>query len=73
MTGMDPNFLISRTASLSHRHGNEWVQLERHDPHSPADIDPERHWAGDVIFACPRCDEQIRIAEEPSDPSMPPR
>lgn len=65
---MDPHLLLGLAFRIQHRHGDDWVTFDRREPHSPADSDPERHWGHGTIYACPRCDEQVRVVEEPEAP-----
>ena len=50
---------------LEHRHSDgSWSELEaRPSHHDPADLDPERGWANGKIYACPVCDEQVRVID----------
>lgn len=49
-------------ARLMHRHGDEWVEMSPVEPHSPADLDPERQiLRGERIFRCSDCDDEVRI------------
>jgi hypothetical protein len=52
---------------LEHRHGDgSWASLEpRSSPHDPAATDPEASWADGQVYACPRCDEQVRVRYPP--------
>ncbi len=47
---------------VEHRHGDDWVRLEPSRQHDVAESDPERAWgSGGRIYACPVCDEQVRV------------
>jgi hypothetical protein len=54
---------------LEHRHNDgSWSPLEpRPDHHDATEHDPERAWAGGRIYACPSCDEQVRIVDPASE------
>jgi hypothetical protein len=46
---------------LEHRHNDgSWSRLER-ATHDPAQNDPEREWNNTELYACSRCDEQVRV------------
>ena len=46
---------------VEHRHGDEWVRLEPSSAHDVAESDPERTWNLGRIYACPKCNEQVRV------------
>ncbi len=48
---------------LEHRHNDgSWSPLEpRPSHHDSAEYDPERDWATGRTYACPTCDEQVRV------------
>jgi len=49
-------------ARLTHRHGSEWYEMTPVSAHSPDPRDPERRLlAGERVFRCTGCDEEIRI------------
>ena len=50
--------------TLQHRHGGEWMNMVRVPAHDSSARDPERHWLDGDIYACPGCDEQIRVAHQ---------
>jgi hypothetical protein len=51
---------------LEHRHSDgRWERLEPREAHDPAALDPEKAWEGGRIYACPTCDEQVRVRESP--------
>lgn len=52
---------------LEHRHGDDWVRLEPTPEHDVAESDPERSWPRGRIYACPRCEEHVRVALEPGE------
>lgn len=52
---------------VEHRHGDDWVRLEPTPEHDVAESDPERSWPRGRIYACPTCEEQVRVALEPSE------
>lgn len=55
-------------ARLMHRHGDEWVEMESVEPHSPAERDPERQLLrGERVFRCSGCDEEMRILPRDSE------
>lgn len=60
---MEIGRLLGVGLTLEHRHSEgEWVRLEeRARAHDPAARDPERGWEAGTIYACPRCEEYVRI------------
>jgi hypothetical protein len=48
---------------MEHRHSDgSWSTLEpRPAHHDAAEHDPEAGWADGQIYACPVCDEQVRV------------
>ncbi len=46
---------------VEHRHGDQWVRFEPSSEHDVAESDPERAWARGRIYACPVCDERVRV------------
>ncbi len=59
---------------LMHRHGSEWVELERAPHHDPAEHDPERLWGRGVrLFRCKSCEEEVAVMEkdEAADTAIP--
>jgi hypothetical protein len=46
---------------VEHRHGDSWVRLEPSPQHDSAERDAERTWAEGRLFACPECDERVRV------------
>ncbi len=71
---MDLGRFYSSGVQLEHRHSDgSWERLERRpDAHDVADRDPERDWANGELYACPSCDETVRVRQL-DDPSPPPR
>jgi hypothetical protein len=53
--------LLGLSYNVMHRHGNDWVKLEQRRAHDPAETDPERDWPNGVVYACPKCDEQVVV------------
>ena len=55
---------------LEHRHSDgSWSTLEpRPDHHDPAELDPERAWANGRVYACIKCDEQVRVSDISNEP-----
>ena len=49
---------------VEHRHGDDWVRLEPTPEHDVAESDPERSWPRGRIYACPTCEEQVRVGLE---------
>jgi hypothetical protein len=63
---MDPR-LAALTVRLQHRHGDgSWTDLRPRESHDPSSSDPERDWADGRIYACPTCDEQVRVVADPA-------
>jgi hypothetical protein len=63
------------TFKLTHRHGDEWVELQPHEHHDAADHDPERGWLRHPrLFRCIRCAEEVMVtpnlAEEGAEPPV---
>jgi len=53
------------TNRIKHRHGNDWVEMNPVDPHSPDGRDPERQLIrGERLFRCSACDEEIQVTTE---------
>ena len=54
---------LAQALRLEHRHSDgSWSPLEpRPSGHDPAELDPERDWAAGRVYACPTCDEQVRV------------
>jgi len=46
---------------VEHRHGDDWVRLEPSSEHDVAESDPERAWGRGRIYACPLCNERVRV------------
>jgi len=56
---------------LQHLHDDgSWSTLERREPRSPADLDPEQDWAHGLIYACKTCDELVRVAPIEVEPDV---
>lgn len=69
------SFELSRLAEaplrLQHRHADgTWGTLEPRPGRTATDHDAERTWDEGRIYACPTCDEEVRVgpAVEGSDP-----
>jgi hypothetical protein len=69
------SFELSRLAEaqlrLEHRHADgTWGRLEARPDHTATDHDPERDWEEGRVYACPTCDEMVRVgpAVQGSDP-----
>ncbi len=46
------------TFKLTHRHGDEWVELKPREHHDAAELDPERNWLRHArLFRCTKCEE----------------
>lgn len=60
---MDQARLGEALYRLEHRHNDgSWETLEpRPSHHDPAAHDPEAGWADGEVYACPSCDEQVRV------------
>lgn len=60
---MDSLRLAELRFEMQHRHSDgSWSPLEpRPSHHSPAEEDPERAWSHSTVYACPTCDEQVRV------------
>jgi len=60
---VDQSRMTEMLLRLEHRHSDgTWGRLEpRPAPHDPASTDPEAAWAGGQVYACPSCDEQVRV------------
>jgi hypothetical protein len=56
--------LLGLDLRVMHRHGDEWVRLERSPGHDPAESDPERGWGKGTIFRCPSCAEEVLVVPE---------
>jgi hypothetical protein len=55
------------TNRIMHRHGDDWVEFNPVDSHSPDGRDPERQLLrGERLFRCSACDEEIRVAPKDS-------
>lgn len=62
--------IVEASLRIEHRHGDGSVGVFEPSPHDAADHDPERDWiAGQVVYACTSCDEQIRVSagDEPGN------
>jgi len=47
---------------LMHRHEDEWLEMKPVEPHSPAELDPERRLLrGERIYRCTGCDEEMQV------------
>jgi hypothetical protein len=58
--------MIDAVLTMVHRHGNEWVKMDRRGDLDAADLDPERAWDKDgAVYECP-CGEQFIVG-----PNMP--
>ena len=70
---MDLGRFYSNGLQLEHRHSDgSWERLEhRPQTHDAAEVDPERGWTHGILYACPTCDEQVRVREV-DDPAEPP-
>jgi hypothetical protein len=50
---------------MRHRHGDEWVPMDRQPLHHGAsEHDAERGWLRGVLFRCRTCDEDVILAPE---------
>ena len=60
---MDQSRMAELMFRLEHRHSDgSWSSLEpRPQHHDVAEHDPEIAWAEGQIYACPTCDEQVRV------------
>lgn len=57
--------IVEASLRIEHRHGDGSVGVFEPTPHDAADHDPERDWAaGQIIYACASCDEQIRVSTD---------
>lgn len=66
---MDSMQALELGLRVMHRHGDEWIRMERRRPaHDPAANDPERHWGDATIYACSRCDDQVSVVHEGEQP-----
>ena len=65
---MDSAQFLGVAWRVMHRHGDEWIQMERRPAHDPAETDPERHWGEGAIYACPKCDDQVSVVHEGEPP-----
>ena len=61
---MDQVRASALTFRVEHRHGDQWVRLEPSPDHDSTESDPERAWSRGRIYACPTCDEQVRVDTE---------
>jgi hypothetical protein len=56
---------------LQHQHADgSWGTFELREPHSPAELDPERTWRNGRIYACTTCDEKIRVSPVDEEPPV---
>ena len=49
---------------VEHQHNDgTWSTLEavEHDPHDPAESDPERDWDRGHVYVCTSCQERVRV------------
>lgn len=60
---MDQSRMAELMFRLEHRHNDgTWESLEpRPSHHDPANHDPEAGWSDGEVFACPSCDERVRV------------
>jgi hypothetical protein len=53
--------MMEQALLMVHRHGNEWVQMNRRHELDAADLDPERDWDKDgAVYECP-CGDQFIV------------
>jgi hypothetical protein len=56
---------------VQHRHSDgSWGNFAPREPHSPAEVDPERTWANGRIWACSTCDEKVLVAPVDEEPPV---
>ncbi len=64
----------STSWNLEHRHSDgSWSPLQPvHEPHDPAETDPERGWTAKArLFICRSCDEQVRVVQDAGESAAP--
>ena len=59
---------------VEHQHNDgTWSALQpaEHDPHDPAEKDPERDWDRGHVYVCTSCQERVRVLRpRPEDPAQ---
>jgi hypothetical protein len=55
--------------NVQHQHsdGSWGTMVPEHDPHDPAQLDPELEWQRGHVYVCTSCQERVRVSipEEP--------